>query len=407
MANNNVLNRIEQPEDAAGEDNVYNLEGTVNVDVLNEFTSGAGVTIDGVLLKDGTVTKTGPDNIDVNTGISANAGGGVGSAVALTGQYNNVTTVATAADSVKLLTAVTGLIQEVKNSGANTLAVFPNTDDSINALAADLSIDILPGCTKRFIAISAVVWETQEVITLNAPTTQRGSLSLIPVDNAANHEIAISNVSHGQDSTYSIPDSGLSAASFVVSTNALTIAEADQNDLTGTVGTVAGTNISVVETGNQTLHKSVFTMAAHALTVTDTGANGAHGTQEFYTFPEGHVQVIGTHMDLTVFSAQGTGSADSGVFDVGVGSTAVDTDDETLETDEQDIVNKLEGTLDGSGDLAASVNGSLGTPAAYDGSATALTLNLNATITAATASATEIFDVTAVCTVFWILLGDD
>lgn len=405
MANNNVDNFFEQPED--GTDNKLIIGGTIQADVIAENTTGTGVTIDGVLLKDGTVTKTGPDLIDVNTTITAFATGGQGSAVALTGQYNNVTTVATAGDSVKLLTNAQGTIQEVKNSGVATLAVFPFSGDSFNALAVNLSIDILPGATKRFIAIDGTVWETQEVITLNAPTTLRGSISLKPVDNAANHEVVISNASHGQASTYSIPDSGLATASVVVSTNALSVAEADQNDLSGTTGTVAGTNIAVVETGNQTVHKSVFTFTAHALTVTDTGANGAHGTQAFYTFPEGHVQILGTHMDLTVFSAQGTGSADSGVFDVGVGSTAVDTDDETLETDEQDIVNKLEGTLDGSGDLAASVNGNLGTPVAFDGSSTALTLNLNATITAATASATEIFDVTAVCSVYWILLGDD
>ena len=102
-----------------------------------------------------------------------------------------------------------------------------------------------------------------------------------------------------------------------------------------------------------------------------------------------------------------TGSECSGVLDVGVGTAAVGTDNEELSTTEQNIVNKLEGTLDGSGDLASTLNASLGTPAVFDGSSTATTLNLNAAITAATQSATEIFDVTAVISVYWINLGDD
>jgi len=224
MANNNVLNRIEQPENAAQDDNVYNLGGTVNVDVLNELTPGAGITIDGVLLKDGAVTKTGPDMIDANTGITAFATGGQASATALTGQYNNVTTVATAGDSVKLLTAVGGLVQEVKNSGATTLAVFPNTSDSINALAVNLSIDLLPGATKRFIAISDTVFETQEVITVNAPTTQRGSLSFKATDNAANSDIQVTNASMGQDTVVSIPDPGGATGTFALLEGAQTFA---------------------------------------------------------------------------------------------------------------------------------------------------------------------------------------
>ena len=72
----NVLNRIEQPVNADLDDNIYNLGGTVNCDTITELTADAGVTIDGVLLKDGTVTKTGPDMIDVNTGITAFATGG-------------------------------------------------------------------------------------------------------------------------------------------------------------------------------------------------------------------------------------------------------------------------------------------------------------------------------------------
>lgn len=245
----NVLNRIEQPINADLDDNVYNLGGTVNCDVITELTADTGVTIDGVLLKDGTVTKTGPDMIDVNTGITAFATGGQASATALTGQYNNVTTVASAGDSVKLLTAVTGLVQEVKNSGATTLAVFPNTSDSINALAINLSIDILPGATKRFIAISATVWETQEVVTLNAPTTQKGSLSFKATDNAANSDVTITNASMGQDTIISFPDPGGATGTAMLLEGAQTIAGVQTF---GTINLIKATDaITAFATGGQ------------------------------------------------------------------------------------------------------------------------------------------------------------
>ena len=183
--------------------------------------------------------------------------------------------------------------------------------------------------------------------------------------------------------------------------------ELNESDMTGSVGTVGGTNITVAETGNKAMHKSVFTLAAHPLTVTDAGANGGHGTTVMYTFPEGHIRIISSHANLTVFSAQGSAKADSGVIDVGVGTTATATDNEALATTEQDIVNKLEDTLDGSGDLSATKNGTLATSVNFDGSASATTLNFNAAITAATISATEVFDVTAVVSVYWINLGDD
>lgn len=266
---NNVKNRFEQPENAAGDDNIYNGEGTHNIDTINEFTSGAGVTIEGVLLKGGSITKTGPDKIDVDTGLTAFATGGQGSAVALTGQYNNVTTVATAGDSVKLLTAVTGTVQEVKNSGATTLAVFPNTSDSLNALAVNLSIDILPGATKRFIAISATVWETQEVLTVNAPTTQRGSFSFKATDNAANSDIQFTNASMGQDTVVSVPDPG---------------------GATGTVSLLEGAQTFA---GVQTFGAINFGKATDAITAFSGGGQGSA------------VQLTSTYNSITVSAAAG------------------------------------------------------------------------------------------------------
>ena len=48
---------------------------------------------------------------------------------------------------------------------------------------------------------------------------------------------------------------GLKLAGTLVTSSA---AEINENDMTGSVGTVAGTNITVTETGNKVMHKSLF-----------------------------------------------------------------------------------------------------------------------------------------------------
>lgn len=304
MVGENVDNFFEQP--GSGSDNVAKMGGTFKVDVISELTSGTGVTIDGVLLKDGAVETTGPAKIDANTGISANAGGGQGSATALTGQYNNVTTVATAGDSVKLLPDVAGLKQTVKNSGANTLAIFPNTDDSVNALAVNLSIDLLPGAEATFIGVDATIWETKEAITLNAPTTQTGSLSLKATDNAANHDIQITNASHGQDSTYSIPDSGLAAASFAVSTADLTTIEVDKLDISAQAETIDSGAVASVLIKNTKIDNTTSGAGAITLAAPDATMYGVVKTIEM-TVDNGDVT-------LSLANVQGGSSATTATF---------------------------------------------------------------------------------------------
>jgi hypothetical protein len=72
----------------------------------------------------------------VVTGITAHAGGGQGSAVALTGEFNRIDTVTTAADSVKLpVPTVVGQEVTVVNNTANSTQVFGAGTDTINGVA--------------------------------------------------------------------------------------------------------------------------------------------------------------------------------------------------------------------------------------------------------------------------------
>jgi hypothetical protein len=90
--------------------------------------------------------------------ITAHAGGGQGSAVLLTNTVNNVSTVATAGDSVKLPVANAGAVCVINNTGAAALAVFPSTGDTINGGAANASVTMMPNAVDEFWCPANGVW---------------------------------------------------------------------------------------------------------------------------------------------------------------------------------------------------------------------------------------------------------
>ena len=93
--------------------------------------------------------------------LTAFAGGGQGSATALTAAINRVTTVATAADSVKLPAALAGASLVVINAAAaNAMAVFPQTGEIINALAANASISVAANKTVMFFCAVNGTWNS-------------------------------------------------------------------------------------------------------------------------------------------------------------------------------------------------------------------------------------------------------
>jgi len=177
------------------------------------------------------------------TGITAGTTQTQAGATALTEEQNNVTTVATAGDGVALPAAIAGGAIKVKNSGAATLAVYPATADSINALAVNLSVDIAPNSEMTFRAINATRWETLEVLTLPAPTTQTGSLVIQAADSAGNTNTTITNASQAGARTYTIPDGGTDA-SFL-----LTQSGGTQTIGTGSLALTVGHMINSLETG--------------------------------------------------------------------------------------------------------------------------------------------------------------
>lgn len=93
--------------------------------------------------------------------ITAFATGGQTNAVLLTATVNRVTTVGTAADSVKLPAALAGSRVVVFNkAAANSLNVFPSSGDAINALSANAAYALAATKGVEFICAVNGIWDT-------------------------------------------------------------------------------------------------------------------------------------------------------------------------------------------------------------------------------------------------------
>lgn len=104
----------------------------------------------------------GPAPKSTANGITAFAGGGQASATQLAAGINRVTTVASAADSVKLPQAVPGrAIVVINAAAANAMDVFPQTGDIINALAANAQLSVAANKTIEFWCAVLGTWNSQ------------------------------------------------------------------------------------------------------------------------------------------------------------------------------------------------------------------------------------------------------
>ena len=103
-----------------------------------------------------------------NPGLTAKAGGGITSATALVYGTNQVTTVASAADSVVLPVGAAGGVVVVRNSGANAMQVFAQGSDTINGTAGATGISQANAKTSIYFAVNDVAGVTTWVGLLSA-----------------------------------------------------------------------------------------------------------------------------------------------------------------------------------------------------------------------------------------------
>jgi hypothetical protein len=100
------------------------------------------------------------DQKSVQSGQTANAGGGQGGAFQITAQATRFSVVATAGDSCKLPDADLGERFVVKNAGAAAMDVFPQSGDKINALATNAAFSVAAGKTCQFFCMVTGTWDT-------------------------------------------------------------------------------------------------------------------------------------------------------------------------------------------------------------------------------------------------------
>lgn len=123
------------------------------------LVAGAGKNLDTLAVALLSVGSAG-----METGLTAHAGGGQASAQALdaTKSFHEVTTVGTAADSVKLPAATgSGNLHIVKNSAAsNSLQVFGQSTETIDGVASATGVAVAAGKSRLLIDSAAGKWQS-------------------------------------------------------------------------------------------------------------------------------------------------------------------------------------------------------------------------------------------------------
>ncbi len=146
---------------------ISSAETQTNKTFTNPTLNGAtttGTVATGTTTFSGTPTFSGVVTFgaaNVEKGLSALtafAGGGQASALALTARVSFVTTVASAADSVKLPTAALGKPMTVYNAGANAMDIYPISGGAIDALGTNAPYSLAAGASRDFWGQSATQW---------------------------------------------------------------------------------------------------------------------------------------------------------------------------------------------------------------------------------------------------------
>lgn len=127
------------------------------VDTINENTPGAGVNVDGVILKDGAAIFTGDNTYDTDISKSG-AGATQGTAAKIQAEYSNFSTVTLGASGAILpLNNDAGKIRVIKNSGAVTLAIYSPVGGTLDGVLNALE-NITAGSAGSFLSLGSNNW---------------------------------------------------------------------------------------------------------------------------------------------------------------------------------------------------------------------------------------------------------
>lgn len=120
--------------------------------------------------------SAGFQTVSASNTLTAHAGGTQAAGLQLVSAVNNVTTVATAGDSVLLPAAAAGMIVTVTNNGVASMQVYGNGTDTINSIATATGVPQLPGQTVVYTSVAAGNWLTN--VNTNPNPIQFASVAL-------------------------------------------------------------------------------------------------------------------------------------------------------------------------------------------------------------------------------------
>ena len=145
--------------------------------ITSGFTSidvGSGAVTTTGAISGGTLTLTGQQFSSLTNTITAGSTQSQAGATALTKDINRVTVSGTDGDGVKLPTAVAGsIITIINDDSAQTIKVWPNTDDAIDGGSAN-AVDantLAFGSSREYFAVDATNWYTMMNSSLATPVS--------------------------------------------------------------------------------------------------------------------------------------------------------------------------------------------------------------------------------------------
>jgi hypothetical protein len=170
-------------------------------------------------------------------------------------------------------------------------------------------------------------------------------------------------------------------------------------------GAVSGTGVSVVESGDAALKKTVLTFTNVSVTMTDATTAGSHGSLKVYDFPAGLLSYLGGTTDLTIARVGTTITTTAAVVGA-VGTTATATDDDALTTTEADLIPSTASTLTAGAGVTKGKY-AVAPQVPFDGTTEAIDAYLNFAIPDAGSTGNGALLVNGTVTLVWSNLGDN
>lgn len=163
-----------------------------------------------------------------------------------------------------------------------------------------------------------------------------------------------------------------------------------------TLGTVAGTNVTLKSEKNLRVNKTVIRLSGATITMTDNGTDGSGGLK-IYDFPAGEITILAATTSLTYAYSSATDSAV--ISSLGTATAGADA---TLTSTEADVIASTATAIATS---AGTFNGCSTAVGVFNGTATAKDLYLNIA-TATNPGGNQTMTATGDVTVVWLSAGD-